>query len=149
MKVLRALTNTSFGHSKEDIARIYKLYIRPILSYADPAGHFYRNYKSHRLHQNSTHVLPTQGNISLTTNTTHENEKHVHLHFNWYTQHTPYTSSEMLRHANRENVHHTPQQPSCIQPNFTHPPPIPDAFRLSLRQFFLISMSKLIYYLLF
>ena len=34
LNVLRALTNTSFGHSKEDIARVYKQYIRPILSYA-------------------------------------------------------------------------------------------------------------------
>jgi len=34
LNVLRALTNTSFGHSKEDITQIYKQYIRPILSYA-------------------------------------------------------------------------------------------------------------------
>ena len=37
LNVLRALTNTSFGHSKEDIARVYKQYIRPILSYAHPS----------------------------------------------------------------------------------------------------------------
>ena len=37
LNVLRALTNTSFGHSKEDITQIYKQYIRPILSYAHTA----------------------------------------------------------------------------------------------------------------
>ena len=34
LNVLRALTNTSFGHSKEDIAQVYKQFIRPILTYA-------------------------------------------------------------------------------------------------------------------
>ena len=37
LNILRALTNTSFGHSKEDITQIYKQYIRPILSYAHTA----------------------------------------------------------------------------------------------------------------
>jgi len=37
LNVLRALTNTSFSHFKEDITQAYKQYIRPILSYAHPA----------------------------------------------------------------------------------------------------------------
>ena len=37
LNVLRALTNTSFGHSKEDITKVYKQYIRPIPSYAHPS----------------------------------------------------------------------------------------------------------------
>ena len=35
--VPRALTNTSFGHSKEGITQVYKQYIRLILSYAHPS----------------------------------------------------------------------------------------------------------------
>ena len=34
LNVLRALTSTCFGHTKEEITQIYKQYIRPILSYA-------------------------------------------------------------------------------------------------------------------
>ena len=37
LNVLRALTKTTFGHSKEDITQVYKQYIRPILSYAHPS----------------------------------------------------------------------------------------------------------------
>ena len=36
LNVLRVLTNTYFDHSKEDIARVYKRYIRPLFSYAHP-----------------------------------------------------------------------------------------------------------------
>ena len=39
LNVLHALTNTTFGHSKEDITQVYKQFIRPILSYAHPAWH--------------------------------------------------------------------------------------------------------------
>ena len=39
LNVLRALTNTTFGHSKEDITQVYKQFIRPILTYAHPAWH--------------------------------------------------------------------------------------------------------------
>ena len=37
LNVLRALTHTTYGHSKEDITTLYKQYIRPIISYAHPA----------------------------------------------------------------------------------------------------------------
>ena len=37
LNILRALTNTSFGHSKEDIAQVYKQFVRPILTYAHPS----------------------------------------------------------------------------------------------------------------
>ena len=37
LNVLRPLTNTSSGHSKEDITQVYKQYIRPILSCAHPS----------------------------------------------------------------------------------------------------------------
>ena len=37
LNVLRALTNTTFGQSKEDITLVYKQYIRPILTYAHPS----------------------------------------------------------------------------------------------------------------
>ena len=36
LKVLRALTNISFGHSREDVTQVYKQYIRHILSCAHP-----------------------------------------------------------------------------------------------------------------
>ena len=39
INVLRALTNTSAGHSKEDILTTYKQFIRPVLTYAHPAWH--------------------------------------------------------------------------------------------------------------
>ena len=37
LNVLKALTQTTFGHSKEDITTLYKQYIRPILTYAHMA----------------------------------------------------------------------------------------------------------------
>lgn len=37
LNVLRALSNTTFGHSKESITTIYKQFIRPILTYAHPS----------------------------------------------------------------------------------------------------------------
>ena len=37
LNVLRALTNITFDHSKEDITQVYKQYISPILSYAQPS----------------------------------------------------------------------------------------------------------------
>jgi len=37
LNVLRALTNTTFGQSKEDITLVHKQYIRPILTYGQPA----------------------------------------------------------------------------------------------------------------
>ena len=37
LNVLRTLTNTSFGHSKEHITTVYKQFIRPILTYAHTA----------------------------------------------------------------------------------------------------------------
>merc|ERR1719259_1400575 len=37
LNVLRALTNTTFGQSIEDITLVYKQYIRPILTYAHPS----------------------------------------------------------------------------------------------------------------
>ena len=37
LNVIRALTHTTYGHSKEDITTIYKQYIRPILTYAHTA----------------------------------------------------------------------------------------------------------------
>ena len=39
LSVLRALTTTSYGHSKEDITRVYRQFIRPILTYAHAAWH--------------------------------------------------------------------------------------------------------------
>ena len=39
MNVLRALANTTYGHSKESITTLYKQFIRPILTYAHPAWH--------------------------------------------------------------------------------------------------------------
>ena len=38
LNVLRALTNTTFGQSKEDITLVNKQYIRPILTYAPQHG---------------------------------------------------------------------------------------------------------------
>ena len=37
LNVLRSLTHTTYGHSKEDITTLYKQYIRPILTYAHTA----------------------------------------------------------------------------------------------------------------
>ena len=37
LNVLRALTHTTYGHSKEDITTLYKQFIRPILTYAHTA----------------------------------------------------------------------------------------------------------------
>ena len=37
LNVIRALSHTTFGHSKEDITTTYKQYIRPILTYAHTA----------------------------------------------------------------------------------------------------------------
>ena len=37
LNVLRALSHTTYGHSKEDITTTYKQYIRPILTYAHTA----------------------------------------------------------------------------------------------------------------
>ena len=39
LNVLRALTHSTYGHSKEDISQIYKQYVRPIITYAHPAWH--------------------------------------------------------------------------------------------------------------
>ena len=37
LNVLRALTTTSYGHSKEHITQVYKQFIRPVITYAHPA----------------------------------------------------------------------------------------------------------------
>ena len=37
LNVIRSFTHTTYGHSKEDITKIYKQYIRPIPTYAQTA----------------------------------------------------------------------------------------------------------------
>ena len=37
LNVLKALTATTFGHTKESITALYKQFVRPVLSYASPA----------------------------------------------------------------------------------------------------------------
>ena len=39
LNVLRALTHSTYGYSREDISQIYKQYVRPIITYAHPAWH--------------------------------------------------------------------------------------------------------------
>ena len=39
LNVLRALTTTFYGHSKENITQVYKQFIRSVLTYAHPAWH--------------------------------------------------------------------------------------------------------------
>ena len=76
LNVLRSLTHTTYGHSKEDITTLYKQYIRPILTYAHTAWQpdLARTHMQ-KLQTTQNTALRIATGCTLTTPTSHIHEE--------------------------------------------------------------------------
>jgi len=76
LNVMRALTHTTYGHSKEDTTTLYKQFIRPILTYAHTAwSPDTANTHIHKLQRTQNAALRIATGCTRTTPTTHLHEE--------------------------------------------------------------------------
>jgi hypothetical protein len=143
LNVIRTLTHTSYGHSKEDITTVYKQYIRPILSYAHTAWQpdlADTHVNKLQVTQNTALRIATGCTLTTPRAHLHEETRVLPLRFHWDMRGTHmYNSTVDPEHPlhymqtptqTRRNIRTTP---ATHYRNLTnHLPPTPDG--LSFRR---------------